>query len=837
MEFSPRQNLTLRIFTIFGFTFAVLWGAATGLALAGTANTKYSESTEKIQEAIGTKVLDTKQQLITEFYSDEKRDLIPLAEMPKHVADALVVREDQEFWYHPGFSARGFFRALWGIVTDTLVSGGSTLTQQLAKQLYLNPRDKTLTRKIVELWHAFQLERRFSKQEIMQLYLNKMPYGHGAYGVEAASQFFFRKSVREITPAESAILAIQLVLPGKYSPIRYPEDAKVRSKLVLDLLVEEKLLSTEDAEASFKNYWSNYDYNRSSSETLFTTRDDQAPYFSEYIRGQLEDLLPGGADIYKEGYTVYTTLNLDYQKVAEKEFLVGLEAANQIYRESSSVDSSQSALDLIPQLELLALATGIPDIRFVGKQRAFEAREFVKNKMGPILDLTTSLFGLEPMRDVTGKILEGQRAAVKRTVIEGAMVALENKTGHILVMLGGSKFDRTNQFNRAVLAKVQPGSAYKPLYYAVAVDEKKLTAATRLFDGPRTFPSPDGSTYAPFNYGGRWYGNILARRALALSLNIPSLMVLESVGFDPVIDKTSRMLGMTSQREIDTIPRNYPLGLGTLAVSPMQMAQAYSMFPSGGKQVQPISIRYITDRNGNVVANPEADLINQQAAMGDSLQIISPQAAYVMSSMLRSAVTEGTLYSSATAVGKFGNMDMAGKTGTTQNWSDSWAMGFSPYITSVVWYGFDTPGNSMGINNHGGRTSGPVWARFMKNVHSSLPVRKFDRPTTGLVDVQVSYETGLLPAGYAGERTYVETFISGTAPSQTSSEELERKSLATDEALNKLQSVYALDAPTGDRTQESLGDDLNLDDLLFKPEEPPKEPELDFGDLFTSPTE
>ncbi|OHD11578.1 MAG: hypothetical protein A2Z96_02015, partial [Spirochaetes bacterium GWB1_48_6] len=659
MDFSPKQNLTLRIITISAFVFSLLWGIALGLAVSGTSNTRYAETTEKINEATGTKILDVKGRLITEFFSDEKRDLIPLNEMPKHLIDALIVREDQEYWTHPGFSARGFFRATWGIVTDTLVSGGSTLTQQLAKQLYLNPRDKSLTRKIVELWYAFQLERRFSKQEILQLYLNKMPFGHGAYGVEAASQFYFRKSVREISPAESAILAIQLVLPGLYSPIRNPEGARDRSRQVLDLLVENRLVEKETADKSYSYYWANYDYNRSSSETLFSTRDDQAPYFSEYIRGQLADILPGAANIYKDGFTVNTTLNLDYQKIAETEFRIGLDAANVIFKDSSSVDSSQSALDLIPQLELLGLTMGIQDIRFTGKQRAFEARQYVQAKAAPMLDLATSLFGINNMRDVTTKLLEREKSLIRKNVVEGAMVVLENKTGNILALIGGSKFDRSNQFNRAVLAKIQPGSAYKPLYYSVALDEKKITPATRLFDGPRTFPSPDGTSYAPFNYLGRWYGNILARKALALSLNIPSLMVLESVGFDPVIEKTSRMLGMTTQKEINAIPRNFPLGLGTLAVSPLQIAQAYTLFPSGGKFIDPLSIRNITDRAGNVITNPEADALNQQQALGDSLQIISPQAAYVTTSMLKSSVDLGTLYSASVGVGKFGTMDMA----------------------------------------------------------------------------------------------------------------------------------------------------------------------------------
>lgn len=335
-------------------------------------------------------------------------------------------------------------------------------------------------------------------------------------------------------------------------------------------------------------------------------------------------------------------------------------------------------------------------------------------------------------------------------------------------MVGGSRFDRTNQFNRATQAKVQPGSSFKPLFYSAAIDSRKFTAATMIYDGPVVFHQ-NGVPYTPLNFAGRWRGNVSVRTALSNSLNVPAIIVLDTIGFDVAIDQSAKLLGIKDPREIErTFPRNYPLALGVISTSPIQMARAFATFANLGREVEPVGIRYVEDRNGKIIANIAADLINDQRRRGNSLQILSPQAAYVITDILKTTVENGTLASSRNRVGGFGKMPMAGKTGTTQNWSDAWAIGFSPYMTTAVWLGFDTPGNSLGLQNTGAGAAGPIWAGYMKAVHSNLPVLEFNRPSTGLVETQVETMSGLLPSGNPNEVVTKEIFIEGTAPNRIS---------------------------------------------------------------------
>ncbi len=332
-------------------------------------------------------------------------------------------------------------------------------------------------------------------------------------------------------------------------------------------------------------------------------------------------------------------------------------------------------------------------------------------------------------------------------------------------MVGGKEFG-VDQFNRATMAKVEPGSAFKPLYYSAAIDSRKFTPATMILDAPVVFTNPDGTLYEPLNYKGEWHGRVLLRDALAESMNVPSLKILDGIGFDAAIQRASRMLGITDPAEIEkTFPRYYPLGLGIITVSPLQMARAFSVFANGGREVVPVSIRYIEDRNGKIILEPAKETMAQESRKGDAAQIMSPQTAYIMTSMLQSTIKEGTL-------GGVGNIldiwsdkgqPFAAKTGTTQNWSDAWTVGFSPYMTTAVWYGFDQGNRSLGTELTGAAIAGPTWARYMKDVHKNLPVRPFSRPETGLVSVEVSATSGLLPTAYT-KKTIKEIFLAGTEP-------------------------------------------------------------------------
>lgn len=811
MEHSDKQGFWLNVFLSLGIFSSILGGALIGFLFSTALNSTKVFTFETFREGENTKVLDVKGREITTFFADERRELIKITQIPYHLRDALVIREDSEFYSHQGFSLRGTLRAVFQILTGQLFSGGSTITQQLSGNIYANRRDITITRKLVELWWALLLERHYSKDEILELYLNKMPFGHGTYGVEAASQFYFRKSARDITVAESVLLAIQLVKPGLYSPIRNPNRAKIIQKEILKQMVDYGVVSKEEADRSFQNYWDNYDYLRD-DRAVFFEREDKAPYFSEYIRGLLDENLLGPIDIYRNQFLIHTTLDLDLQAIADQVMKDGIRDTNQRYRENkgSRIDVIDSTF--IPILDALSVTFNIPNLRVSGRREQREARSYMEQRVNPTIDLIASIFGISELKRIARINAENERRFAQLNIVEGALITLDNRTGAILAMVGGSQFNRSNQFNRAVQAKVQPGSAFKPFLYSAAIDSRRFTAATRYPDIPVAFGN-DENPYTPMNYGGLWRGSVLMRRAIALSLNIPALLTLNELGFDPVINRSARMLGISDPNEIRrNFPRELPLALGISAVSPIQMARAFAVFANEGREVIPIGIRFIQDRDGNIIANPAAYQEAELQRRGADAQIMSPQTAYIMTSILQSSVEYGTLWGATNSVGGFDGMDMAGKTGTPQNWSDSWAIGYSPYMTTAVWFGFDRLGNSLGINNTG--AAGPVWARFMKEAHRNLPVAKFQRPDE-LVQVRINANTGMLPTGEPGERTIFEWFLPGTQPTSVSPLH-QAENLREQTIMRNLQERLTTDLATVDISPLP---DLNLNlDLNLNPQ-------------------
>ena len=312
---------------------------------------------------------------------------------------------------------------------------------------------------------------------------------------------------------------------------------------------------------------------------------------------------------------------------------------------------------------------------------------------------------------------------------------------------------------------MQPGSSIKPLYYSAAISSHKFTVATMLPDRPVVFFNPDGTAYRPYDYLGQWQGHVSLRWALQDSINVPSREVLQGVGFDAAINRASRLLGMEQHKnDPNYFPHLWPLGLGITPVAPINMARAYAVFANQGREVDPIAIRYVEDRmTGNIVLQPERTLREKQKRMGSKLQIMSPQTAYVMVNLLHSVVTAGTLWQTPFDVHGFDGMPMAGKTGTTENWSDAWTVGFSPYYTTAVWFGFDQRGGSLGLGLTGATAAGPVWAHYMKHADTGLPVIDFPKPASGLVTVRVDCSSGQLPTKYSS-CTKNEIFIAGTEP-------------------------------------------------------------------------
>ncbi len=754
---------------------ALILGVGIGVAIASTRNIANVEDFTDFNPALPTRLLDIKGRLITEFFSEEKREIVAIKELPQHLVDAFIVREDQDFWKHRGFSLRGIFRAAFGVITRRNLGGGSTITQQLAGTLYADRTDISLRRKIVELWWALQLERRFSKQEILEMYLNRMIMGPGVYGVEAASKFFFGHSAREVSVAEAAILVIQLSSPTRYNPFRNPTIARERSREILDQMILLGYVDREAADDAFASYWENFDYTRTAT-SAFYMRDDKAPWFSEYVRRQLEGMLYGSLDIYKDGFTVHTTLDLDYQAFADRSMARGIEQANKEYLASSGLRLKEAESTYVPIVEMLGLAFNLEPLFVSDSKVQNRAQEYYRSTLNPTIDSLALVFGIGDLRTATKASYDQVRLQMEKATVEGALITIENETGHVKAVVGGSKYDQSNQLIRATQSLLMPGSAFKPLYYSAAIDTRKFTEGSLIYDSPVVFYNDDGTPYIPLNYRGEWKGPVLTWVALAKSMNVPSVKVLDAIGFDAAINRAAALLDVTDPSEIRrTFPRLYPLALGVIGVSPLKMARAYSIFANQGREVTPVAIRSVEDRQGRVFLEPEKELRTQQKKKGSAIQLISPQNAYVMTDMLRRTVSDGTLqyptaggklFTYKDEEGKKYTIPSAGKTGTTQNWADAWTVGFTPYMTTAVWFGFDRPGNSLGVTQSGAAIAGVLWANYTEAIHRGLPFKDFVRPQSGLVDVKVCAKSGLLPTDYCDEGLANLVYYEGTQPHQ-----------------------------------------------------------------------
>jgi penicillin-binding protein 1A len=829
MALSQKGKTTVKIIASVLAVFVLAFSILIGIAIGSTRNLEGLSDFNENNAALPTQVYDRHGRLITEFFSDEKRELISIEELPRHLIYAVITREDKNFFQHKGVSITGTTRAALGYFTNNFVGGGSTLTQQLATMLYLDKSDVTVRRKLEEIWIALQIERNWSKNEILEEYLNKAWFGHNTYGVEAASQFFFGHSARDLTIAESMMLAIQLSSTRRFSPLVNPNTARERQRVMLDEMVNLGYATQQEVDESFDEFWSNYDYTRSGTTTAFFERQDRAPYFSEHVRFLLEnEILLGSSDIYRDGYQVYTTLDLDYQDIAREELQRGIANANETYDANTAARAGIAAEVFSPVIDLLSLSFDVDQLRVAGEKQLQQARQYFQNDLTPLVDMLTLLTGdsnVGGIRELTALSYESKEETQKKNTVEGAIISLENDTGHVVAMIGGNRFEQTNQLNRALQASVQPGSSFKPLYYAAAVEEEVITPATRIYDSPVVFWNDDGTPYTPTNYRGEWAGTVLARYALATSMNVPSLKVLNDLGFDDAIEITSRLLNIDERDQVARgLVRRYPIGLGVISVSPVMMAQAFATFPNQGRRVTPVFVRYVEDRTGRIVAEPERQLREEQARMGRELQLISPQTAYIMTDMLQSTVEYGTLANRRRLVGGFGDMPIAGKTGTTQNWSALWTVGFTPHYTTAVWIGFDEGNNSLGVNQTGAVTAGPIWAWYMKRVHEDMEPRDFVRPSSGLVELEVTAQNGLLPpAGFQGA-TYTEIFREGTEPREFDTSEQFNRQVA-DSGTQKLDiniTEGGLDISTisgsggGD---QNLSLSLNLDlDLSLDPE-------------------
>jgi penicillin-binding protein 1A len=744
---TSRRKLLWRIFVP---TAAVLLGALAGVGFAGMIRMPRVDSLADFTPALITELFDRDGRVFA-TYAREKRVLLDEGQLPELLQQAILAAEDANFFQHGGVDAQGVARAVFkNLGAGRKAMGGSTITMQLARQLYLNPT-KTWRRKIEEALLAVELEKTYSKQQILTLYANLIFLGHGNYGFEAAARSFFDKSVEELTLPEAAMLAGIPQRPSTYSPYRRPDLVLTRRDYVLRRMWEEGFVSEAE-------------YRAATTLPLQVTprqpKDLLAPYFSEEVRRYLEAQY-GAEGLLQRGLQVVTTLDPQIQRAAESALRTGLLRLDHrkgwrgpLYR-VDDVDLETHQLASWSQQEV------IPG-------EWLEGLVVISNRSSTQVRIANSTFELTPegiewtRRERASEVLKAGDVAWFRIelpaegegdpklfleqepVLEGAAIVLESSSGAVRAMVGGWDFERSS-FNRATQAKRQVGSAFKSFVYGAAL-ENGFTAADTIFDAPVIFEGANNvPNYSPRNFYRQYNGITTLRRALEKSMNVSTVKLLDMVGADRVID-LARRCGITT----DLQP--YPsLALGAAEIIPLELAAAYATIANQGIFVEPYLIESITTPDGHTL---EQHRMRANKAM-------EADVAYVLTHMLAGVVDRGTAVSVANL-----DHDLAGKTGTTDIYTDAWFAGFTPRFTLLSWVGYDVP-RSLGRNMTGAEAALPIWKLM---VESGLedgwlsPGAQFS-PPPGVVLQRIEYSTGLLPGPGAGQ-IIEEAFIQGTQPAR-----------------------------------------------------------------------
>ncbi len=704
-------------------------------------------SLKDYRPSITTRIYGDGNQLIDEFYIEDRR-LIAISKLPKNVVNAFVAAEDSRFFQHKGIDFIGIMRAfVKNLEHGAIVQGGSTITQQVAKSFYLSS-ERTMGRKIREVVLAYRINKNLKKYEILNLYLNQIYLGHGAYGIEAASQCYFGKSAAALNLPEAAMLAGLPKAPSRYSPFVSMERAVQRQQYVLTRLVEDGYITEREKDAASRAHIK-----------LHTggPRGKIAPYFTENVRRYI--LANYGSDVlYKEGLEVYTTLNADMQRAANAAVEKGLREfeSRSGYRatlkrvpknkfdaylkeldknlEGGRFEKGQVVRALVEEINsasdraYLRLGTNyraMADIENNSDRQDQQQEESAKTKesaipvrVGDVVDV--KILELGSAFEARYKV-----SILPRNVVQAALLCMDARTGEIKAMVGGRDF-KSSEFNRATQAKRQPGSSFKPLIYTAAFD-KGLTAATVMVDEPISFPDPVRGEWNPRNSDREFHGPMTLRSALVHSRNIITIKVLQQIGVDYAADYASNM-GISSP-----LSKNLSIALGTSAVTVQEMVRAFGVLANGGKRVEPYFIKKIVDRTGNVFEHYEPK----------EEQVIDPKIAYLTTSILQDAVLRGT-----GTRARLAGRPVAGKTGTTDDQKDAWFVGYTPSLVTGVWVGFDD-GKPLGRGEMGGVAAAPIWAYFMDKATAGKPVENFEMPA-GIMSVKIDPRTGQ-PAGFFSE--------------------------------------------------------------------------------------
>lgn len=758
-------------FTLFVSLFLCLMVASTGAALwyLWSSNLPYIGSLMEYNPPIITEIYSDDGEVIGRFW-DEKRIVISLDQVPKHLIDAFVAAEDARFFKHEGVDILSIMRALFkNMLARKIEQGGSTITQQVTKSLLLKNPEKTYRRKVREAILSLQIEKNFSKEKILSLYINQIYLGHGAYGVEAAARTYFKKSAKELTLAESALLAGLPQAPSRYSPILHFDRVKIRQRYVLDRMREAGYI-TEDQkkEALMTDIIIN-----DTEENAF----EKTPFFTEYIRKYLEkkysrDLL------YRGGLKVYTTVNLVMQRSAQKALKKGLLELDKRegYRgairnlspdeiEAFKLESKKKFMIHAPELNsvvegvvenvddekgevLIALGDELGQLSLSEMSWARrpnpEVPYYAANVKTPSKVLKKGDVVLVRIEDNSDTPHHYRLSLEQKPEIQGALFALETRTGKVKAMVGGRDFS-ISQFNRAIQSRRQPGSAFKPIIYAAALD-RGLTPSSIIIDAPyiSTMNPDDDDIWRPKNYKEKFFGPTLFRTALIESRNVITVKILRKIGVHHAI-QYARKMGIES----DLAP-DLSLALGSSGLSLAEITTAYSVFSNDGMLIKPIFINRIEDRNGQIIEE-------NQLSLQESL---SKQTAYVITDLLKAVIEEGTGWRV-----KALKRPVAGKTGTTNDLRDAWFIGFTPELVAGVWVGYDDR-IPMSKGETGSRAASPIWLYFMSEVLKERPVEDFSAPE-GVVFAKIDAEKGLLASPYS-KKTVFQAFKEGTEPKEYS---------------------------------------------------------------------
>jgi penicillin-binding protein 1A len=761
------------IFRLSVFLIVVALGAAAGGFLALVRGVPEIEEIKEYMPSHGTKVYADDDTLIGEF-NIEKGEYVPISRIPENLIRAVVSVEDSRFWMHKGIDYIAIVRAITkDIRAGRIKEGASTITQQLAKVVFLSP-ERTIVRKLKEATLAHKLESSLTKEEILELYLNKIYFGHGAYGIEMAAKAYFGKSVTDVTLAEAALLGGLIKAPSRYSPYSNLDKAKERQFIVLKRMEDEGYITDSQVDETYQKplYLSSVRH-----------RKFRPNYFLEYVRKYLEDEY--GADlIYKGGLKVHTTLNTNIQMAAVNSLKKGLRKIDkrQGFRgplghkevePEEELKSKVSFEKVVMKKDDLMTATVIKvsvseatvkTRGIIGKlflSDAKWARKVINSKGSLIKKFRkpklTNILKSGDIIKVRVKDIRGKKPVFKlaqEPLVQGAVVAIDPTTGYVRAIVGGYDF-RKSEFNRAVHAKRQAGSSFKPIIFAAAMDSG-FTPASIVIDEPIIYESEQFGDWEPENYDEKYHGATRVRKALIHSMNIITVKLIENIGVEKII-RFARQVGIKGP-----FPHNLTLGLGSLSVSPLEITSAFGVFAQDGLKRDPIAIKYIIDSEGNVLEN------NQPV----SNRAISRQTSFITTSMLEDVVKKGTGWRARAL-----RRPVAGKTGTTNEYRDAWFIGYTPELVAGVWVGFDNM-RTLGKEETGSKAAAPIWVSFMKKalseispfsskVSGSSEKRPFEIPE-GIVTAIIDPVTGLLATNET-ERM-VEFFKEGTVPTIYSNE-------------------------------------------------------------------